>query len=127
MGSKVYRRQVCMSPVHREVPKTNGHSLSLPTSITPELHATPRLGRPLNLKSYGTLRYSLHCILLMLLSVFCSCRCHFVSVACSVARQTAVAPACMRKPSPSKWCRAQHTAPHLAAPTGSGTAAPHSR
>lgn len=62
MGSKVYRRQVCMSPVHREVPKTNGHSLSLPTSITPELHATPRLGRPLNLKSYGTPRYSLHCI-----------------------------------------------------------------
>lgn len=53
MGSKVYRRQACMSPVHREVPKTNGHSLSLPTSITPELHTTPRLGRPLNLKSYG--------------------------------------------------------------------------
>lgn len=63
----------------------------------------------------------------MFLSVFCSCHSHFVSVACSVARRTAVAPACMRKPSPSKWCRAQHTAPHLAAPTGSGNAAPHRR
>lgn len=57
MGSKVYRRQMCMSPVHREVPKTNGHSLSVPTSITPDLHTTPRLGRPLNLKSHGTSRY----------------------------------------------------------------------
>lgn len=57
MGSKVYRRQMCMSPVHREAPKTNGHSLSVPTSITPDLHTTPRLGRPLNLKSHGTSRY----------------------------------------------------------------------
>lgn len=63
MGSKVYRRQMCMSPVHREVPKTNGHSLSVPTSIAPELHTTLRLGRPLNLKSYGTSRYSSHWVL----------------------------------------------------------------
>uniref|UniRef100_A0A3Q4B3F1 Ubiquitin-like protease family profile domain-containing protein n=1 Tax=Mola mola TaxID=94237 RepID=A0A3Q4B3F1_MOLML len=54
MGSKVYRRQVCMSPTHREVSKTNGHPVSLPTSIIPELHPSPRLGRPLNLRSYGT-------------------------------------------------------------------------
>lgn len=53
---------MCMSPVHREVPKTNGHSLSVPTSITPELPTTPRLGRPLNLKYSGTSRYSLSCV-----------------------------------------------------------------
>ncbi|XP_073327177.1 sentrin-specific protease 1 [Pagrus major] len=53
LGSKVCRRQVCMSPTHREVPKTNGHSVNLPTSITPELHPSPRLGRPLNLRPYG--------------------------------------------------------------------------
>lgn len=53
VGSKVCRRQVCMSPTHREVPKTNGHSVNLPPSITPELHPSPRLGRPLNLRSYG--------------------------------------------------------------------------
>lgn len=86
MGSKVYRRQVCMSPTHREVPKTNGHSVSLPTSIIPELHSSPRLGRPLNLRSYGMPRYSLHlvfwlvkkyspfpksCFLLYNLSLYC--------------------------------------------------------
>ncbi|XP_070766894.1 sentrin-specific protease 1 [Enoplosus armatus] len=54
VGSKVCRRQVCMSPTHREVPKTNGHSFNLPPSITPELHPSPRLGRPLNLRPYGT-------------------------------------------------------------------------
>lgn len=54
MGSKVCRRQVCMSPVHREVPKTNGHPVSIPPSITTESHPAPRLGRPLNLRSYGT-------------------------------------------------------------------------
>uniref|UniRef100_A0A8C4DRU0 SUMO specific peptidase 1 n=1 Tax=Dicentrarchus labrax TaxID=13489 RepID=A0A8C4DRU0_DICLA len=53
MGSKVCRRQVCMSPTHREVPKTNGHSVNLPPSITPELHPSPRLGRPLNLRPHG--------------------------------------------------------------------------
>lgn len=53
MGSKVCRRQVCMSPVHRETLKTNGHSVSLPSSITPESHPSLRLGRPLNLRSYG--------------------------------------------------------------------------
>ncbi|KAM3618045.1 uncharacterized protein V6R79_014436 [Siganus canaliculatus] len=53
MGSKVCRRQVCMSSKHREVPKTNGHSFNLSPSITPELRPTPRLGRPLNLRSYG--------------------------------------------------------------------------
>ncbi|KAM7411900.1 hypothetical protein PAMA_021736 [Pampus argenteus] len=51
MGSKVCRRQVCMSPTHREVPKTNGHP---PPSITPKLHSTPRLGRPLNLRLHAT-------------------------------------------------------------------------
>ncbi|KAA8591049.1 hypothetical protein FQN60_001992 [Etheostoma spectabile] len=59
MGSKVCRRKVCMSPTHREVPKTNGHSVNLPPSITPKLHPPPRLGRPLNLRPYGT--PSLHC------------------------------------------------------------------
>uniref|UniRef100_A0A671U2P2 SUMO specific peptidase 1 n=1 Tax=Sparus aurata TaxID=8175 RepID=A0A671U2P2_SPAAU len=47
------RRQVCMSPTHREVPKTNGHSVNLPSSITPELHPSLRLGRPLNLRPHG--------------------------------------------------------------------------
>lgn len=55
MGSKVCRRQVCMSPTHREVPKTNGHSLNLPLSSTPKLQPSPRLGRPLNLRPHGTL------------------------------------------------------------------------
>ncbi|XP_036959902.1 sentrin-specific protease 1 isoform X1 [Acanthopagrus latus] len=54
LGSKVCRRQVCMSPTHREVPKTNGHSVNLPSSITPELHPSLRLGRPLNLRPHGT-------------------------------------------------------------------------
>uniref|UniRef100_A0A671U4C2 SUMO specific peptidase 1 n=1 Tax=Sparus aurata TaxID=8175 RepID=A0A671U4C2_SPAAU len=53
LGSKVCRRQVCMSPTHREVPKTNGHSVNLPSSITPELHPSLRLGRPLNLRPHG--------------------------------------------------------------------------
>lgn len=131
MGSKVYRRQACMSPVHREVPKTNGHSLSLPTSITPELHTTPRLGRPLNLKSYGAPRYSLHCVQdeSRFHFIFPSWSRHspFLSSACSLARPTAVAPACTRKPSPSKWCKAQRTAPRPAARTASGNAAPHGR
>uniref|UniRef100_A0A671U4I5 SUMO specific peptidase 1 n=1 Tax=Sparus aurata TaxID=8175 RepID=A0A671U4I5_SPAAU len=55
LGSKVCRRQVCMSPTHREVPKTNGHSVNLPSSITPELHPSLRLGRPLNLRPHGIL------------------------------------------------------------------------
>ncbi|KAF0036276.1 hypothetical protein F2P81_011588 [Scophthalmus maximus] len=53
MGSKQCRRQVCMSPSHREVPKANGHSVNLPPFLTPKLHPTPRLGRPLNLRPYG--------------------------------------------------------------------------
>ncbi|KAF7649576.1 hypothetical protein LDENG_00139330 [Lucifuga dentata] len=54
MGSKVCRRQVCMSLAHREVPKTNGHSVNLPPSSTPKLLPSPRLGRPLNLRPHGT-------------------------------------------------------------------------
>ncbi|XP_026223662.1 sentrin-specific protease 1 [Anabas testudineus] len=54
MGSKVCRRQVCMSPTHREVPKTNGHSVNLVPYVTPKLQPSPRLGRPLNLRSFGT-------------------------------------------------------------------------
>uniref|UniRef100_A0A3B5B8E2 SUMO specific peptidase 1 n=1 Tax=Stegastes partitus TaxID=144197 RepID=A0A3B5B8E2_9TELE len=52
VGSKVCRRQVCMSPTHREAPKTNGHSVNLPPSVAPKLHSSPRLGRPLNLRPY---------------------------------------------------------------------------
>lgn len=66
-GSKVCRRQVCMSPVHREVPKTNGHSVNLPPSITPKWQPSPRLGRPLSLRTHGTQRYS--CIPY----IFCVC------------------------------------------------------
>ncbi|XP_074538084.1 sentrin-specific protease 1 [Halichoeres trimaculatus] len=54
LGSKVCRRQVCMSSAHREVPKTNGHPVNGPSSITSELLPSPRLGRPLNLRPYGT-------------------------------------------------------------------------
>nr|XP_019951735.1 PREDICTED: sentrin-specific protease 1-like [Paralichthys olivaceus] len=54
MGSKLCRRQVCMSPIHREVPKTNGHSVNLPPFVTPKLQPSPRLGRPLNLRPFGT-------------------------------------------------------------------------
>lgn len=150
MGSKVYRRQVCMSPTHREVPKTNGHSVSLPTSIIPELHSSPRLGRPLNLRSYGMPRYSLHlvfwlvkkyspfpksCFLLYNLSLYCKPfsvhvwfpHFHFVSAVFLVVWQTAPAPAYMRRLFQSKWCRAQRTAPHLATSTGPGTIALHRR
>uniref|UniRef100_A0A8C5DDF8 Sentrin-specific protease 1-like n=1 Tax=Gouania willdenowi TaxID=441366 RepID=A0A8C5DDF8_GOUWI len=58
LGSKVCRRQVCMSPTHREAPKTNGHSLNLPSSVTSKMHSSPRLGRPLNLRPHGTLSSS---------------------------------------------------------------------
>ncbi|XP_075952149.1 sentrin-specific protease 1 isoform X1 [Anarhichas minor] len=58
MGSKVCRRQVCMSPTHREVPKINGHSVNMSPSITPKLHPSPRLGRPLNLRPYATPSFS---------------------------------------------------------------------
>ncbi|KAM4563445.1 sentrin-specific protease 1 isoform 2-T2 [Odontesthes bonariensis] len=53
MGSKVCRRQVCMSPTHREVPKTNGHSVNMPPSVTPKLQPSPRLRRPLNPRPHG--------------------------------------------------------------------------
>lgn len=52
-GTKVCRRQVCMSPTHREAPKTNGHSLNTVPSKTPKPHSAPRLGRPLNLRPQG--------------------------------------------------------------------------
>lgn len=54
LGSKVCRRQVCMSSSHRDVPKTNGHPVNMPPSITPNFHPTPRLGRPLNHRPHGT-------------------------------------------------------------------------
>uniref|UniRef100_A0A672H5C1 Sentrin-specific protease 1-like n=1 Tax=Salarias fasciatus TaxID=181472 RepID=A0A672H5C1_SALFA len=61
LGSKVCRRQACMTPAHREVPKTNGHSVNLPSSIAPKVYPAPRLGRPLNLRSHGAPRcLSLH-------------------------------------------------------------------
>lgn len=126
MGSKVYRRQMCMSPVHREVTKTNGHSLSVPTSITPELQSTPRLGRPLNFKSHGTSRYFLFILFFFWDCTFVSNLMMrlwiFFSLACSLAQRTVVAPACTKKPSPSKWCKAQHTAPHLVVHTVPGNA-----
>ncbi|KAM9855422.1 sentrin-specific protease 1 [Aulostomus maculatus] len=53
VGSKVCRRQVYMSPTHREVPKINGHPVNLSPSITPKLQPFPRLGRPLSLRPYG--------------------------------------------------------------------------
>ncbi|XP_010873596.1 sentrin-specific protease 1 [Esox lucius] len=47
MGSKLCRRQVCMSLTHREAPKTNGHSAGLPHSSnsSPKPCPSPRLGR----------------------------------------------------------------------------------
>ncbi|XP_037540080.1 sentrin-specific protease 1 [Nematolebias whitei] len=53
MGSKVCRRQVCMSTTHREVPKTNGHSSNIPP-FNPKVQPSPRLGRPFNLRPHGT-------------------------------------------------------------------------
>lgn len=50
-GTKVCRRQVCMTPAHREAPKTNGHSVN---TVSSKLHSTPRLGRPLNLRPQGS-------------------------------------------------------------------------
>ncbi|XP_072306023.1 sentrin-specific protease 1 [Eucyclogobius newberryi] len=54
-GSKVCRRQACMSPTHREGPKTNGHSVNTLPPKTPKLQPAPRLGRPLNLRPQGPL------------------------------------------------------------------------
>uniref|UniRef100_A0A1A8PMF7 SUMO1/sentrin specific peptidase 1 n=1 Tax=Nothobranchius rachovii TaxID=451742 RepID=A0A1A8PMF7_9TELE len=54
MRSKDCRQQVVMNPAHREVPKTNGHSINVPLSIIPKLQPSPRLGRPFNLRSHGT-------------------------------------------------------------------------
>lgn len=54
-GTKVCRRQVCMSSTHREAPKTNGHSVNTVPSKTAKLHSAPRLGRPLNLRLQGPL------------------------------------------------------------------------
>ncbi|CAB1336705.1 unnamed protein product [Coregonus sp. 'balchen'] len=47
IGSKVCRRQVCMALTHRDAPKTNGHSVSLPhsSSSTPKPCPSTRLGR----------------------------------------------------------------------------------
>uniref|UniRef100_A0A3P9JTW8 Si:dkey-21c19.3 n=1 Tax=Oryzias latipes TaxID=8090 RepID=A0A3P9JTW8_ORYLA len=53
-GSKVSRRQMCMGLAHREVPKTNGHSVNVPPLATPKSHLNPRLGRPLNFRAHGT-------------------------------------------------------------------------
>uniref|UniRef100_A0A8C6MHS0 SUMO specific peptidase 1 n=1 Tax=Nothobranchius furzeri TaxID=105023 RepID=A0A8C6MHS0_NOTFU len=54
MRSKDCRQQVFMNPAHREVPKTNGHSINVPLSIIPKLQPSPRLGRPFNLRSHRT-------------------------------------------------------------------------
>ncbi|XP_013874088.1 sentrin-specific protease 1 isoform X3 [Austrofundulus limnaeus] len=53
IGSKVCRRQACMSSTHCEVPKTNGHSFNIP-SITSKVQSPPRLGRPLIPQPHGT-------------------------------------------------------------------------
>ncbi|RVE70567.1 hypothetical protein OJAV_G00065610 [Oryzias javanicus] len=53
-GSKVCRRQLCMGLAHREVPKTNGHSVNVLPSATSKSHLNPRLGRPLNFRPHGT-------------------------------------------------------------------------
>uniref|UniRef100_A0A096LVX0 SUMO specific peptidase 1 n=1 Tax=Poecilia formosa TaxID=48698 RepID=A0A096LVX0_POEFO len=47
-----------MSPAHREVPKTNGHSVGVRPAIHTKLHPSPRLGRPLSLRPHGTLSLS---------------------------------------------------------------------
>lgn len=72
VGPKVCRRQVCMSPTHREVPKTNGHSVILPPSVNSIQHSTPRLGRPLNLRPHSSTRYSLHLLFLPFIFSFLS-------------------------------------------------------
>ncbi|CAL1606189.1 unnamed protein product [Knipowitschia caucasica] len=54
-GSKVCRRQTCLSTPHREGLKTNGHSVNMVPSKTPRAHSTPRLGRPLNIRPQGIL------------------------------------------------------------------------
>lgn len=57
LGSKAYRQHVCMSQTRREVPKTNGHPVSLPSPVTPELHPKPPpLRCSLNFRSHTTLR-----------------------------------------------------------------------
>nr|XP_057940557.1 sentrin-specific protease 1-like isoform X1 [Doryrhamphus excisus] len=53
-SKSVCRRQVHISPMHREVPKINGHPCSLPSSITSKCHPSARLGRPINFRTYAT-------------------------------------------------------------------------
>ncbi|XP_053705004.1 sentrin-specific protease 1 [Synchiropus splendidus] len=53
-GSRVCKRQFCMSSTTHEIPKTNGHPVSCHLSSTPKVHAAPRLGRPLSLRSLST-------------------------------------------------------------------------
>ncbi|XP_076023269.1 sentrin-specific protease 1 [Genypterus blacodes] len=52
-GSKVCRRQACMSLGHREAPKTNGHTVMVPPPSAADVCPSPRLGRPLNLRPQG--------------------------------------------------------------------------
>ena len=134
IGSKVYRRQVCMGPPHCEVSKTNGHPVSLAPSFTPELHPMLRLGRPFHLRLHTTQRYVfclfvLFCFVLAITSyhfvihVIVPCKSINISAFLVGAYQTVPAPACTRRHFLSKWCRAQHTAPHLAAYAQAGTTA----
>ncbi|XP_061630189.1 sentrin-specific protease 1 isoform X1 [Phyllopteryx taeniolatus] len=50
----VCRRQVHMNPTLQEVPKINGHPGSFPPTITPKLHTSAWLGRPVNIRKYST-------------------------------------------------------------------------
>lgn len=70
-----------------------------------------------------------HYVIWITVSWWCLSNFHLVFVVCVAAwaQQAAPAPACMRRPFPSKWCRAQHTAPHLAAYSGPGLTAQHKR
>ncbi|KAM9785494.1 LOW QUALITY PROTEIN: sentrin-specific protease 1 [Neosynchiropus ocellatus] len=53
-GSKVCKRQLCMSSATSEIPKTNGHPVGWHLSSTPKVLAAPRLGRPFSLRSHST-------------------------------------------------------------------------
>ncbi|XP_054638860.1 sentrin-specific protease 1 isoform X2 [Dunckerocampus dactyliophorus] len=51
-SKSVCRRQVHISPINRDAPKTNGHLCSLPSTITSKFHPSARLGRPINFRTY---------------------------------------------------------------------------
>ncbi|XP_077453446.1 sentrin-specific protease 1 [Stigmatopora argus] len=53
-STSVCRRQAHFTPLHQEVPKINGHPGYMPPTVTPKLHPSAWLRRPMNMRKYTT-------------------------------------------------------------------------